>query len=72
MKNVKIYTKDNCPKCNEIKSLLTLKKVHYEEMKLTGLTVGKIMQKYPEARSAPIVTINEEFIDNNNFIKMLK
>jgi glutaredoxin 3 len=55
-----VWSKPQCPYCEQAKKLLTLKGVEYEERKITeGWTTEQLMEAVPNARTVPQI-----FIDN--------
>lgn len=51
---VVVWSKDNCPQCEEAKKLLKLKGVEYEERKIGhGWTKEDLLSEVPTARSVP-------------------
>lgn len=69
---IKIYTTENCTRCNLIKSTLKATNKDYEEIKITGLNRNKILSQFPEIKSAPIITVNDKYISYEDFLKELK
>lgn len=70
---IKVYSKENCSNCNELKNILTNKGIEFEEVK----NEKELMIVGSKARilSAPILEINEKyysFIDFKNFLDILK
>jgi glutaredoxin len=68
---IELYTKSDCTFCTKAKNILESLNVNY-----TNYLVGKdvtrdyILQKFPEARSYPIVVINGEFIGGYTQLEM--
>ena len=70
---IKIYSKENCPNCKELKIILTNKNIEFEETQ----NEKELMMVGSKSRimSAPILEINEKyysFQDFNNFLDILK
>ena len=70
---IKVYSKENCSNCNELKNILTNKGIEFEEVK----NEKELMIVGSKARilSTPILEINEKyysFIDFKNFLDILK
>ena len=61
--NIVIYTKEKCKYCNNAKQLLVDKKLPYQEYAI-GLDIDRedVIEKYPEAKTVPIVVIDGEWI----------
>lgn len=52
-----VYSKDNCPFCVRAISLLTLKGLDFEVLKLNeDFTREELLEKFPNARSFPQIT----------------
>jgi glutaredoxin 3 len=57
--NVEIYSKDNCPYCSKAKQLLNTMNIPFTEQKLgVDFTREIILEKYPNAKSYPIVVVD--------------
>jgi len=57
--NVEIYTKNNCIYCEKVKYLMNTKNVNYKEYKLNeDFTREFIIEKYPDAKTFPIVIVD--------------
>lgn len=57
--HVEIYSKDNCPYCNRAKQLLTTMNISFNEQKLDrDFTREIILQKFPNAKTYPIVVVD--------------
>lgn len=60
---IDIISKDNCAYCISAKVLLEKKSLVYTETKLNeDLTREQILQKFPTARTFPIISIDDEYI----------
>lgn len=58
-----VWSKDNCPYCDQAKALLTLKGIVVEERKIgTEWTREALLEAVPSARSVPQVFLNEQHI----------
>lgn len=58
-----IWSKYNCPYCDQAKSLLQLKGIAYEERKIgDGYTKEDLLEAVPSARSVPQIFLNEEYV----------
>jgi len=77
MKNVVLYTKDNCSYCMNAKSLLINKNISYKELKLgEDFTRESLLEMFPEAKTFPVIVVDgfniggyvqlKEHIDNSN------
>jgi glutaredoxin 3 len=57
--NVEIYTKPDCPYCSRAKSLLRDQQIPFTEQKLDeDFTREILLEKFPEAKSFPVVVID--------------
>jgi glutaredoxin len=58
-----VYSKYNCPYCEQAKSLLKLKGIQFEERKIgDGYTREDLLEAVPNARTVPQIFINEQLI----------
>jgi len=56
---IEIYSKDNCVHCVSAKSLLTTRNKQFTEHKLgVDYTREQLLEKFPNARSYPVVVID--------------
>ena len=61
--NIIIYTKEKCKWCNNAKQLLKDKQLPYAETVIgIDVTREEVVEKYPEAKTVPIVVIDGEWI----------
>ena len=61
VKNVLIYTKDNCPYCVQAKNLFTNKGQQYIEKKIgKDLTREEFLENFPDVRTVPFIIIDTE------------
>lgn len=70
---IKVYSKENCSNCNELKNILTNKGIEFEEIKNEKELM--IVGSKSRIMSAPILEINEKyysFQDFKNFLDILK
>ena len=70
---IKVYSKENCSNCKELKMMLANKNIEFEEIQ----NEKELMMVGSKSRimSAPILEINEKyysFQDFNNFLDILK
>lgn len=64
---IEIYSKDNCTFCEQAKNLLHKKGHHYIEYKLgTNVTREHVIDKFPEARTFPIIVVDGYHIGGYN------
>jgi len=63
MSNVIIWSKYNCPYCDQAKALLTQRDVRFEERKIgDGYTKEELLEAVPNARTVPQIIINGNVI----------
>ena len=63
MSNVIIWSKYNCPYCDQAKALLTQRNVRFEERKIgDGYTKEELLEAVPNARTVPQIIINGNVI----------
>ena len=63
MSNVIIWSKYNCPYCDQAKALLKQRDVQFEERKIgDGYTKEELLEAVPNARTVPQVIINGNLI----------
>lgn len=61
--NVIIWSKYNCPFCEQAKDLLDAKGIVYEERKIDdGWTVDQLRAAIPNVKSVPQIVINDNVI----------
>ena len=63
MSNVIIWSKYNCPYCDQAKALLKQRDVRFEERKIgDGYTREELLEAVPTARTVPQIIINGNLI----------
>ena len=61
VKNVLIYTKDNCSYCVQAKNLFTNKGQQYIEKKIgKDLTREEFLESFPDVKTVPFIIIDTE------------
>jgi glutaredoxin 3 len=71
MSNVIIWSKYNCPYCDQAKALLKQRDVRFEEKKIgDGYTKEELLEAVPNARTVPQIIINGNLI--GGFTKLRK
>lgn len=61
--NCVIYTKSDCKWCVAAKEFLTNQLTSYEEIKIgEDISRDELLEKYPEAKTVPIIVIDNEWI----------
>ena len=58
-----VWSKDNCPYCEQAKALLKMKGIEFEEKKIgDGYTTEEVLEAVPGARTVPQIFIDEQLI----------
>jgi glutaredoxin 3 len=58
-----VYSKYNCPYCDQAKALLTQKGIPFEERKIgDGYTKEDLLEAVPNARTVPQIFLDEELV----------
>ena len=58
-----IWSKYNCPYCDQAKALLKMKGIAFEEKKIgDGYTKEELLEAVPTARTVPQIFLNETLI----------
>jgi glutaredoxin 3 len=58
-----IWSKYNCPYCDQAKALLTQRGIKYEERKIgDGYTREELLEAVPNARTVPQIFLNNQLI----------
>jgi glutaredoxin 3 len=61
--SVIVWSKNQCPYCDQAKALLTQRGVKYEERKIgEGFTKEQLLEDVPTARSVPQIIINGKVV----------
>lgn len=69
MKNI-IWSKYNCPYCDQAKALLNSKGIEFEERKIgDGWTKEDLLEAVPTARAVPQIFIDEKLIGGFNELR---
>lgn len=66
-----VWSKDNCPYCDQAKNLLKLKGVEIEERNITQGTWTKeqLLEVVPHARAVPQIVIDDVVVGGFNELK---
>lgn len=59
---IDVYTKDNCPWCTRAKAYLEECGETYNEILVTEDNRDHIKEKFPEAKTVPIIVFDDEWI----------
>ena len=66
-----VWSKYNCPFCDQAKALLKQKGIPFEERKIgDGYTKEELLEAVPSARSVPQIFLGEELV--GGFIELKK
>jgi glutaredoxin len=58
-----LWSKYNCPYCDQAKALLKMKGIHFEEKKIgDGYTKEELLEAVPTARSVPQIFLDDQLI----------
>ena len=58
-----VWSKDNCPYCEQAKGLLKMKGIEFEEKKIGhGYTTEELLEAVPGARTVPQIFIDETLV----------
>jgi glutaredoxin len=58
-----VWSKDNCPFCDQAKNLLKMKGIEFEEKKIGhGYTKEQLLEAVPTARTVPQIFLDEELV----------
>jgi glutaredoxin 3 len=61
--SVIIWSRYNCPQCEQAKSLLKQKGIQFEERKIgDGWMKEELLEAVPTAKSVPQIFMNEEYL----------
>jgi glutaredoxin len=65
-----VWSKYNCPYCDQAKALLKMKGIPFEEKKIgDGYTKEDLLEAVPTARTVPQIFLNEELIGGYTELK---
>jgi glutaredoxin len=66
-----VWSKVNCPFCEQAKHLLQHKGIEYEERKIgSGFTKEDLLESVPDARTVPQIFIDEQLIGGFTDLKL--
>lgn len=58
-----VWSKDNCPYCDQAKGLLKMKGIEFEEKKIGhGYTTEQLLEAVPGARTVPQIFIDDTLV----------
>lgn len=59
--NITMYTKDNCPNCEQAKQLLASKGIKFADVDIeVGERMANFIKEFPDARQMPQIFINDQ------------
>lgn len=65
-----VWSKYNCPYCDQAKALLTQKGIKFEERKIgDGWSKEELLEAVPTARAVPQIFINEQLVGGFNELR---
>ena len=65
-----VWSKEQCPYCDQAKALLTSKGIEYEEKKIgSGYTKEDLLNAVPTARSVPQIFLDDVLVGGFNELK---
>ena len=65
-----VWSKYNCPYCEQAKALLNQRGIEYEERKIgDGYTKEDLLEAVPTARTVPQIFLNGELVGGFNELK---
>ena len=65
-----VWSKDNCPFCDQAKALLKQKGIEFEEKKIGhGFTKEQLLEAVPTARTVPQIFLDEQLIGGFNELR---
>jgi glutaredoxin len=65
-----VWSKYNCPFCDQAKALLTQKGIEIEERKIgDGYTKEELMEAVPQARTVPQIFLDGELVGGFNELR---
>jgi len=65
-----VWSKYQCPYCDQAKALLNSKGIQFEERKIgDGWTKEDLLEAIPTARTVPQIVLNDELIGGFNELK---
>lgn len=65
-----VWSKDNCPFCDQAKALLTMKGIEFEERKIGyGWTKEQLLESVPTARTVPQIFLDDELVGGFDDLK---
>ena len=68
---IKVYSKPNCGKCDMLKRWLEIKKIEFTEVNIMEDEVSLSKLRDAGRLSLPVLEINDEFVDYNEFNDIL-
>lgn len=67
-----VWSKPQCPYCDQAKQLLTMKGIAYEERKIgSGWTKEQLLEAVPTARTVPQIFLDGELVGGYDQLRAL-
>jgi glutaredoxin len=65
-----VWSKDQCPYCDQAKALLTSRNIEFEERNVShDWTREQLLEAVPNARSVPQIFVDEELVGGFNELR---
>jgi glutaredoxin len=65
-----VWSKDQCPYCDQAKALLTSRNIEFEERNVShAWTREQLLEAVPNARSVPQIFLDEELVGGFNELR---
>jgi glutaredoxin len=65
-----VWSKDQCPYCDQAKALLTSRNIEFEERNVShNWTREQLLEAVPNARSVPQIFLDEELVGGFNELR---
>ena len=65
-----VWSKDQCPYCDQAKNLLKMKGIEFEERNVShNWTREQLLEAVPTARSVPQIFLDEEYVGGFNELR---
>lgn len=72
MNRIVVYTKPNCSYCVQAKGLLNMKAIPFQEIHIgTDITRDQLVEQFPDARTAPVITVDGSYIGGFNELRTI-
>lgn len=69
---VELYTKENCPACQQAKTLLISNNIDYVEYRLDrDIMKDDLQRKFPDVTMVPVIVVNGHQVGGNKELQLL-